>query len=49
MTLPMFLGYPSVTMMGASMGLSQLARAVWLITKGLGERLHPAGAEVSAK
>ena len=37
--LPLFLGYRSVTLMGATMGLSHIALAVWLITKGFKERL----------
>jgi hypothetical protein len=34
-----FLGYSLVTLMGVPMGLSHLALAVWLITKGFKERL----------
>jgi hypothetical protein len=38
-TLPLFLGYPSVTLMGATMALSQLALAAWLLTRGFRERV----------
>jgi hypothetical protein len=41
--LPLFLGYGSVTLMGATMALSHLALAGWLVTKGLDERLSAAG------
>jgi hypothetical protein len=41
--LPLFLGYGSVTLMGATMALGHIALAAWLITKGLGERLSAAG------
>ena len=33
-TLPLFLGYRSVTLMGATMALSHIAVAVWLMVKG---------------
>lgn len=46
-TLPLFLGYRSVTLMGATMALSQLALVLWLIMKGFAER--PVGAEPSVK
>lgn len=36
-TLPLFLGYHSVTLMGATMALSHIALAGWLITKGFEE------------
>ena len=35
--LPLFLGYRSVTLMGATMGLSQLALALWLMVRGFKE------------
>jgi len=41
--LPLFLGYGSVTLMGATMALSHLTLAVWLVTRGFGERLSAAG------
>jgi hypothetical protein len=47
-TVPLFLGHPGVTLMGASMGLGQLALGLWLIIKGLGEGRHPAGAQVTS-
>ena len=34
MVLPAFLGYGSVTLMGASMGAAQLVVAIWLMAKG---------------
>lgn len=37
-TVPWFLGYGTVTLMGASMALGQLALVAWLVTKGLSER-----------
>jgi hypothetical protein len=37
--LPLFLGYQSVTLMGVPMALSHLALVLWLMTKGMGERL----------
>jgi hypothetical protein len=42
-TIPLFLGYAPVTLMGASMALGHLALAAWLITKGLAERPLAAG------
>ena len=36
--LPLFLGYRSVTLMGATMGLSQIALALWLMARGFAER-----------
>ena len=41
-TLPLFLGYRPVVMMGATMALSHVALAVWLMIKGFGEQLHRA-------
>jgi hypothetical protein len=37
-TLPLYLGYSPVTVMGASMALGHLALAGWLMTKGFRER-----------
>jgi hypothetical protein len=39
-TLPLWLGYPSVTLLGASLALGHTALAVWLMVKGFRE---PAG------
>jgi hypothetical protein len=36
-TLPLFLGYHSVTLMGATMALSHIALALWLMAKGFTE------------
>jgi hypothetical protein len=36
--LPLFLGYRSVTLMGAAMALSHLALAFWLMARGFKER-----------
>jgi hypothetical protein len=44
-TLPLWLGYPSVTLLGASMVLSHMALALWLMTKGFEDRRHPVDAE----
>lgn len=44
-TLPLWLGYSSVTLMGASMALSHLALALWLMAKGFKERHRPLRAE----
>ncbi|MDT4897884.1 MAG: hypothetical protein QOH25_2961 [Acidobacteriota bacterium] len=44
-TLPLFLGYPSVTLMGFSLALSHMALALWLVAKGFDERHHPLRAE----
>jgi hypothetical protein len=38
-TLPLFLGYRSVTLMGATMALSHSALALWMMAKGFRERL----------
>jgi Domain of unknown function (DUF4386) len=38
-TLPLWLGYRSVTLMGAPMALSHIALALWLMVKGFEERL----------
>jgi hypothetical protein len=38
-TLPLLLGYSSVTLMGATMALSHIALALWLMAKGFAERL----------
>lgn len=37
--LLLFLGYRSVTLMGATMGLSQIAVALWLMARGFKEQL----------
>ena len=44
-TLPLFLGYRSVTLMGASLAVSHIAVALRLITKGFEERQSPLRAE----
>jgi hypothetical protein len=44
-TLPLWLGYPGVTLMGASMALSHIALALWLTARGFEERRHPVDAE----
>ena len=36
-SLPLFLGYRSVTLMGATMAVSHVAIALWLIVKGLND------------
>ncbi len=38
--LPLFLGYSGVTYLGMPMALSHISLAIWLIIKGLGERLN---------
>jgi hypothetical protein len=40
-TLPMFLGYPNVPLMGFSLALSHVALALWLLVKGFDERNRP--------
>jgi hypothetical protein len=47
-TLPLWLGYPSVTLMGASMALSHIALALWLMAKGFDESRRPLRAEAHA-
>ncbi|HEY0375994.1 MAG TPA: DUF4386 domain-containing protein [Pyrinomonadaceae bacterium] len=37
-TLPLFLGYPSVTLLGVPMAFSHIALAAWLLTRGFKER-----------
>ena len=37
--LPLFLGYPGVTLMGVPMAFSHMALAIWLLTKGFKERI----------
>ena len=39
--LPLFLGYSGMTQLGVPMAFSQLALAVWLMTKGFGEGHQP--------
>ena len=34
MILPFYLGYPGVTVMGASMAVSHLALVIWPVTRG---------------
>jgi hypothetical protein len=41
--LPLFLGYGSVTLMGATMALGHIALAAWLVTKGMSEGHYAAG------
>ena len=48
-TVPLFLGHRGVTLMGATMGLSQLALAAWLMVRGLGEGRRPTGAEADVR
>lgn len=38
MLVPVFLGYSSVTPMGAAMGLGHLSLAIWLVARGFKER-----------
>jgi len=45
--LPLFLGYPSVTLMGATMALSHLVLVLWLVTKGLKEPSHQKDTEAT--
>lgn len=40
-TLPLFLGYPSVTLMGVPMAFSHVALAIWLLIRGFEERHRP--------
>lgn len=44
--LLLFLGYRSVTLMGATMGLSQIALALWLMARGFAETASKPGAEL---
>ncbi|HKR00221.1 MAG TPA: DUF4386 domain-containing protein [Pyrinomonadaceae bacterium] len=44
-TLPLFLEYRSVTLMGVPMAVSHLALAIWLISKGFAERHNALRAE----
>lgn len=48
-TLPLFLGYRSVTLMGATMALSHIALALWMMAKGFEERLPSLVPELSFK
>jgi hypothetical protein len=41
-TLPLFLGYGSVTLMGVPLALSHIALALWLLIRGFAERHSPA-------
>ena len=45
-TLPLFLGYHSVTLMGATMALSHIALALWLMARGFAETAPQPGAEL---
>ena len=45
-TLPLFLGYHSVTLMGATMALSHVALALWLMARGFAETASKPGAEL---
>jgi hypothetical protein len=47
--LPLFLGYRSVTLMGATMGLSQIAVALWMMVKGFAEQIPSQATEQSFK
>jgi hypothetical protein len=47
--LPLFLGFRSVTLMGATMGLSQIAVALWMMVKGFAERIPSQATEQSFK
>jgi hypothetical protein len=40
-TLPLFLGYSSVTLLGVPMALSHIALALWMMTNGFEERHRP--------
>jgi hypothetical protein len=42
-TLPLWLGYASITLLGASLALGHTALAVWLMAKGLEERPSQSG------
>jgi hypothetical protein len=44
-TLPMFVGYPSVPLLGVSLAFSHIALALWLLVKGFDERHRPLRAE----
>ncbi|MBA3766174.1 MAG: hypothetical protein H0W99_04140 [Acidobacteria bacterium] len=44
-TLPLFLGYRSVTLMGVPMALSHIALALWMMARGFEERHRPLRAE----
>lgn len=46
--LPLFLGYSSVTLMGATMALSHLCLVMWLATRGFAEVRSPLLVEASA-
>lgn len=47
--LPLFLGYRSVTLLGATMGLSQITVALWLIAKGFAGQISSEAPELSFK
>ncbi len=44
-TLPLLLGYSSVTLMGVPMALSHIALALWMMVKGFDERPRPLRAD----
>ena len=44
-TLPLFLGYSSLTLLGMTMAFSHIALAIWLLVKGFEERNRPLRAE----
>lgn len=45
--LPVWLGYPGVTLMGAAMALGHIVLGFWLVAKGFRQRPPAVGAEVS--
>jgi hypothetical protein len=47
-TLPLFLGYRSVMLMGVPLAVSHVAVALWLIVRGFDERHRPLHAEAPA-
>jgi hypothetical protein len=44
-TLPMFVGYRSIPLLGVSLAFSHIALALWLLVKGFDERHRPLRAE----
>lgn len=44
--LPVWLGYPSVTLMGASMALGHIVLGIWLVARGFRRQPPAIGAEV---
>lgn len=47
-SLPLFLGYRSVTLMGVPLAVSHIAMALWLMVRGFDERVRPLRAEAYA-